>query len=145
MVSTFETKESFNIQTANFTIKLLGINLDKNLKFDIHVESICQKANRKLNALGRIVNYMELPKRRILMNAFFKSQFNYCPAIWMFHSRTLNNKINRLHDRCLRIIYKDKISNFEELLHKDNSVSIHHNNIYMHLLLKCTKLLMVCL
>ena len=73
------TQESFNIQIANFTIKpsntkkLLGINLDKNLKFDINVESICQKANRNLNALARITNYMELPKRRILMNAFFKS------------------------------------------------------------------------
>ena len=115
MASTFETQESFNIQIANFTVKLPGINFDKNFKFDIHVESICQKANRKLNALGRIVNYMELPKRRILMNAFFKSHFNYCPNIWMFHSRTLNNKINRLHERCLRIIYNNKISNFEEL------------------------------
>ena len=73
---------------------------------------------------------MELPKRRILMNAFFEAQFNYCPIIWMFHSRCLNNKINRLHERCLRMIYNDKISNFEELLNKDNSVSIHHNNIH---------------
>ena len=52
---------------------------------------------------------MELPKRRILMNAFFKAQFNYCPIIWMFHSCCLNNKINRLHERCLRMIYNDKI------------------------------------
>ena len=73
-------------------------------KFDIYVGGICQKANRKLNALIRTANYMELPKRRILMNACFKSQFNYCPAIWMFHSRTLNNKINRLHERFLRVI-----------------------------------------
>ena len=73
---------------------------------------------------------MELPKRRILMNAFFKSQFNYFPAIWMFHSCTLNNKINRLHERCLRTIYNNKLSNFEELLHKYNSVSINHNNIH---------------
>ena len=73
---------------------------------------------------------MKLPKRRILMNAFFKAQFNYFPIIWMFHSRCLNNKINRLHERCLRMIYNEKISNFEELLNKDNSVSIHHNNIY---------------
>ena len=86
--------------------------------------------HRKLSALSRIANYMELPKRRILMNAFFKAQFNYCPIIWMFHSRCLNNKINRLHERCLRMIYNDKISNFEELLNKDNSVSIHHNNIH---------------
>ena len=48
----------------------------------------------------------------------------------MFHSRSLNNKINRLHGRCLRIFYNDKHSNFEELLLKDNSISIHHNNIH---------------
>ena len=48
----------------------------------------------------------------------------------MFHSRTLNSKINRLRQRCLRIIYNDKFSNFEELLQKDNPVSIHHNNIH---------------
>ena len=78
-----------------------------NLRFDIHVKSICPKANRKVNVLARIANYMEPPKRPILMNSFFKVQFHYCPAIWMFHSRILNNKINRLHERCLRIIYND--------------------------------------
>ena len=48
----------------------------------------------------------------------------------MFHSRCLNDKSNRLHERCLRLIYNDKISNLEELLNKDNSVSIRHNNIH---------------
>ena len=48
----------------------------------------------------------------------------------MFHNRSLNNKINRLHERCLRIIYNDKHSNFEELLVKGNSVSMHQNNIH---------------
>ena len=68
------TQDSASIQVENFTIKsskakkLLGINIENKLKFDIHVESIYQKAYRKLNALGRITNYMELPKRRILMN-----------------------------------------------------------------------------
>ena len=103
---------------------------DNKLKFDKHIKNIYQKANRKLNALARVTNYMELPKRRILMNAFFKAQFNYCPAIWMFHSRSSNNQINRLSERCLRIIYTDKRSTFEELLPKDNSVSVHHNNIH---------------
>ena len=46
----------------------------------------------------------------------------------MFHSRTLNNKINRIHERALRVIYSDKSSTFQELLEKDNSVSIHHRN-----------------
>ena len=44
-------------------------------------------------------------------------------------NRFLNHKIKRLHKRCLRIIYSDKKSNFDELLNKDKSGSIHHQNI----------------
>ena len=84
--------------------KLLGVHIDYKLKFDIHVETICKKAHRKLSALSRITNYMELSKRRILMNAFFKAHFNFCSIIWMFHSHCLNNEINRLHEWCLRMI-----------------------------------------
>ena len=47
----------------------------------------------------------------------------------MCHSRTNNSKINRLYERCLRIVYNDKQSSFNELLEKDGSVSIHMRNI----------------
>ena len=63
------------------------------------------------------------------MNAFFTSQFSFCPLAVMCHSRTNNNKINRFHERCLRIVYNNKQSSFNELLEKDGSVSIHMRNI----------------
>ena len=63
------------------------------------------------------------------MNSFFNAQFNYCPLIWMLHSRKNNNKIKHLHERCLRLNYRDKKSSFKNLLEKDNLVSIHHKNI----------------
>ena len=47
----------------------------------------------------------------------------------MCHNRTTNRKINRLHERCLRIIYNDRQSSFKMLLEKDSSVSIHDRNI----------------
>ena len=47
----------------------------------------------------------------------------------MFYSRSTNNHINHLHERALRIVYNDHSSTFEDLLVKDNSVSIHHRNI----------------
>ena len=72
---------------------------------------------------------MNISKRSILMNAFFKSQFSCCPLVWMCHSRANNGKINRLHERCLRIIYSDKQSSFETLLEKDGSVSIHNQDL----------------
>ena len=63
------------------------------------------------------------------MNSFFISQFNYCHLVWMCHSRLMNNKINRQHDECLRIVYSDKTFSFEELLDKDEYVTIHTRNL----------------
>ena len=57
------------------------------------------------------------------------SQFGYCPLVWMFPSRGLNKKTNVLHERALRITYGDRSSSFEDLLKKDNSVSIHYRNV----------------
>ena len=119
---------NFNIKNS-FSEKLLDITFDGKLKFSNHIEDICKKATRKLNALSRIVPYMDISRRKILMNAFFRSQFNYCLLIWMWYNRSLNHKINRLHERCLRIIYSGKKSSSDELLDKDESVSIHHQNI----------------
>ena len=67
--------------------------------------------------------------RCFVMKTFIKSQFNYCPLISMLHSRTINNKINRLHERALRIVHSDFKSSFEGLLVKGNSFSIHERNI----------------
>ena len=64
------------------------------------------------------------------MRAFTSAQFIYCPLVWMFHSRTLTSRINRLHERSLRIVYGDYISSFDELLLSDNSLSIHYWNIH---------------
>ena len=114
------------------------------------------KARAKIKALARIAPFLNKRKRK-LMNAFIKCQFSYCPLSWMFHSltfsycplswmfysltfsycllswmfysRTLNNKINRLHERCLRITYNDNTSPFVDFLEIDNSVSVHHRNI----------------
>ena len=68
---------------------------------------------------------MDLNKKRLLLNAFFMSQFNYYQLVWMCHNRTKNDKINGLHERYLYLKYNDKKSSFEELLEIDSSVTIH--------------------
>ena len=73
------------------------------------------------------------------MKAFIASQSSYCPVVWTFHDRSVTKKINKIHERALRISYKDRCSNFEELLLKANTVFIHHKN-YSCLLLKILKL-----
>ena len=98
---------------------LLGITIDKDLKFDDYVNNLCKKACQKLNALARLAPYMNVEIRRIVMKAFIESQFGYCLLVCMFHSRGINKKINRIHERVLRMTYNSKSSSFQDLLDKD--------------------------
>ena len=103
-------KENRGINVGNVVIKnsqnekLIGVFFVEKAFFGYHIE-MGIKASRKLEALERVALYMDLSKRKFLMNAFFNSQFSCCPFVWMFHSCALNNKMNRLHERCLRIMY----------------------------------------
>ena len=109
--------------------KLLRFDIDKDLKFNEYVLSLCKKAGQKLSVLKRICNYMNFKQRKILMKSFIEAQFGYCPLIWMFCGRTENNKINHIHERSLRIVYKDYSSSFNDLLKKAETFTIHHRNI----------------
>ena len=100
------------------------------------MSNLCKKSSQKLNALARVAAYMRLEKRKTVMKAFVTSQFGYCPLVCMFHSRGLNNKMNPLHERALRITYGNTSSSFQGLLKNDNSVSIHHRNVKLQWL-KC--------
>ena len=109
--------------------KLLGVEIDRTLSFDEHIASLCRKAGKKLSVLARLSNFMCTNKKRVLMKVFIDSQFSYCPLIWMFHSRGDNKNINHLHERSMRILYKDNISSYEDLLERDRSFTIHQRNI----------------
>ena len=110
-------------------VKLLGLWIDNKLAFDEHVKTLLKKGNQKLHALIRVSKYMNEDKLRTIMKTFIESQFKYCPLLWMFHSRRINNRINRLHERALRVVYKDDTLSFEKLLEKDDSFTTHDRNL----------------
>ena len=110
--------------------KFLGINIDNFLTFNEHVSKLRKKASQKLHAIARISSYLNKNKLRLIMNAFFSSQFGYCPLVGMFHNtRYKTIKKNHLHERMLRIVYKDYKSSFAELLSEDKSFTVHHKNV----------------
>ena len=63
------------------------------------------------------------------MKAFINSQFGCCPLVWLNHNREINNRINRFHERSLRVVYNDYNATFEQLLEKDNAVKIRDRNL----------------
>ena len=88
-------------------VKLLGITIDNELKFDDHITKICRKANSKLSALSRLSRYLSMEQKKLLYMSFIEAQFKCCPLTWMFYSRSCNNKINKLHQRALSLVYDD--------------------------------------
>ena len=99
--------------------KLLGIHVDNKLASEPHIRSLYKKASQRLNAFAKISSSLKFGQRELLLNAFIKSQFSYAPVVWIFKNRGLNNHINRIHERALRIVYEDHNSTLDELLAKD--------------------------
>ena len=88
---------------------LLGITIDNKLVFKKHVY-LSWTAQYKLHALRRIRKYLTLDKAIVLGNSFISSQFNYASLIWMFCRKILYHKIEKIHHRILKIIYKSEES-----------------------------------
>ena len=120
-------------------VKLLGIQMEPELTFNYYLKTVCKMASQNLNALSRLCSFTPLHKRKMLIQAFFNSQFSYSPFVWMFHNRHINTKINNY---ALRTVYLDEKSSFEELLNKDGSVTVHHRNLHL-LAIEMFKLLKV--
>ena len=125
---TINARHETNSNSSNQ--KPLGITFNTNFRFDDHVASFCKKASQKLISLTRVAQYMNFAQRRSIMKAYICSQVGYCPLVWMFHSRKINDCINSLHERALRV-YRDYKATFCELLSEDKSVTIHQRNLQL--------------
>ncbi len=110
-------------------VKLLGVTIDSQLKFDEHIKPLCKKAKRKVSAFSRVAPYLNHEKGKILYNTFIMSNFNYCPLIWMYHGKTSNNQVNRVQKRALRILHNDFNMQFEILLERTGERKIHRKNL----------------
>ena len=106
-------------------VEILGIKIDKNLNFNNHINSTCRKAGQKLSTLLRTSSNLNMKQEKLLYKSMIKSQFNYCPLVWMFCSRKSNNLINKIHERSLRISYKDQKTSYHNLLETHNELTIH--------------------
>ena len=71
---------------------------------------------------------MSLDKRKMFLKVYTEFQFSYCSLSWMFHPKTFDNKINRLHENAFRILYSDFKAKFDELLQNDSSFNIPYKN-----------------
>ena len=83
--------------SATKNVKILGIEIDNQLRFNKHVKTLCDKTNRKISAFRRLNMYLSREQAMKLGSTVRISSFNYCPLVWMFCGKEANHKINRTH------------------------------------------------
>ena len=83
--------------------KLLGVHIDKRLRFDVHIKSLCKTECSQQN----------------------KSNFSYGPLMWMICSCSLNNSLNHIHKRTLRLVYDDHVQLFQNIPGMSNEKTVH--------------------
>ena len=119
-----------NIKIKNSASKkLLGVIINNKLDFTEHLNTSCKKANLMLHALNRISRFLSPEQHVLIINAYIKSLFNYCPLVWMFCYRRIMHKMNKIHERSLRLLLKNYKDDFQDLLRSSGDISIHQRCI----------------
>ena len=80
-------------------VKLLETEIDDKLNFNHHINNICKSASNQLNVLIRLKHMLGFKERKVLVNTFVMSNFNYCSLVWNFSSAQSLNKIENLQKR----------------------------------------------
>ena len=112
------------------SVELLGILLDDNLNVNLHLSNVCRSAANQLNALIRLKSYLSFNAKRVLINSYIISNFNYCPLLWIFSTAKSLNKIESLQKRVLRFLWYDDYSvSYEGLLEKAGKVKMNVNRL----------------
>ena len=110
-------------------VKLLGVELDYKLDFDFQVTQICKKAAKQLHVLQRLSKFLNEKPRFLIYKSFIQSNFNYCSMVWHFCSKTNTEKLEKIQQRALRIVFNDYVSSYETLF---PDVHSSHKQIEMY-------------
>ena len=123
------TKISVNNENLEIvpSVKLLGIQIDSQLNFNMHINNICKSAANQLNALISLNCFLGIDEKKVLVNSFVLSNFNYCPLVWFISSTKSWKKIENLQQRALRFLLNDYESSYEKLLEKSDKSTIIYN------------------
>jgi hypothetical protein len=114
---------SFKVGNSNITseshVKLLGINIDNSLNFDYHVDYVCKKAGKQINAIKRLTNLLDVESKLKIFNSYVYSNFNYCPTVYNTFSTKQTKKLEKLYERGLRFVFNDFDSPYKDILQRN--------------------------
>ena len=83
-----------------------------------------QKCRPTTEFLYRLNKYLNSESKKVLVNSFIYSNFNYCPLVWHITSSNSIKKIEKIQERSLRFLYNDFNSSYEQLLEQTGKTTM---------------------
>ena len=113
------TNEIFKIGSKEIKVasqvKPLGGEIDNKLNFEQHINYICKLAANQSNALIRLKSFLGFQKRKVLVDSFVLSNFNYCTLVWMFASSKSLTKTENIYKRALIFMLDNYSSSYKRI------------------------------
>ena len=110
---------------ASCSINILGIEIDKDLKFNMHIDEICSQTSKQINALRRIRHYLTKESKMTIYNSYINSNFNYCSVVWMFSKKCNSDKLERTNKRALRFSTNKESSSYETICEEEKQLNVY--------------------
>ena len=110
-------------------LNLLGVTIDSKLNFEHHISNVCKKASQRIGVLMRLKNLIPTEAKLQLYKAAIYPHLTYCHLTWHFCKASNRRKLERIQERGLRAVFKDKLSSYEKLLAKADIPSFYNRRL----------------
>ena len=122
-ISTFNSSPSLTINDVPIKqvshTKSLGVHIDENLTWNVHIEKLCKKVASGIGALKRIRPFVQPSTMQLIYNCLVQPYFDYCCVVWDSCGSTLANKLQKLQNRAARVLTSSNYdTNAEYLIEK---------------------------
>ena len=103
-------------------VKNLGVLFDENLSWKPEINNTISKGYGKLKQAYRHKNFLSIISKKCVVQSYLLSQFNYNSIILQNLTQTLNNKIQKFQNTCVRFILN--LKKFDHISDSFNSLGI---------------------
>lgn len=111
--------ENIKIRQAANEVRYLGVIMDKRLSFAPHIKSLVNKGHKTIRSLYPLLNrnsYLNVKNKKLLYTAIIRPAITYAGPIWCSTSKTSLNKLQRIQNKCLRLVLsRDRYTRIAEL------------------------------
>ena len=114
---------------ASPNIMILGVEIDHELNFKNHIDDICNKTSKQINALKRMKHFLDQSCKKIIYNSYISSNFNYCPIVWMFTGKMNLDKLEKTNKRALRYVINNYDAEYDDICNDQKVLNIHRRCI----------------